>query len=446
MRNLTAHRLNSPATRSPVSWLQRLEELASLVARPTLLPTGMQGRGASVVLCLLLASAVVLGLSQSQCYAGNTLASLEEELWFIVQNVKPSVVTVTSQYDARTIMDLDSAFERLQFFVDVRNPIVRRNVGSGIVFDKDIIVTSGTVVRPAKDVIVTFEDGRSYSAEVLGTDMNANVCVLRAEGLNVKPIPVGSSKNVRTGSLVILMGNSFGKLPTVALGTVSGSQKVARVQGKREIIQMTGPVHPGNAGGAVLNTKGELVAMVVGRLVRAQVGGSDPGSPGGEQVGSVLPTSGGTVGFALPVEEIRKVVDEVLKNGCVSTGFLGVRIQDYGAGGTITRLGLSSAPGVEIAEVVPDSPADKAGLMSGDILSEFDGEAVLEAAQLAQMVATTRPGEKVKVSFWRGSKRFSAQITIGVAKPQRSKSPVPPDLRRQFPAVRVPQRVLTSEN
>ncbi len=403
------------------------------------------GRGLCFGLCLFLGSLFLSQLVPHDCYGGNTLEALEEELWSIVQNVKPRIVTVTSQYDVRTIRDLDSAFERLQFFAEDRSPLVRRNVGSGIVFDDDIVVTSASVVRAGRNIIVTFEDGRSYEADVLGIDGNANVCVLHAEGINVTPISRGNSRSVREGSLVILMGNSFGKLPTVALGTVSGRQKVARIQGKREIIQLSGPVHPGNGGGAVLNTKGELVAMVVGRLVR-RGGPSIGGGAGetGEQVGTILPTSGGTVGFALPAEEIRRVVDDVLKNGCVARGYLGVRVQDYGAGGTITRLGLSSAPGVEIAEVLPGSPAEEAGLKSGDILSEFDSEAVIDAPQLSQLVCTTRPGEKVRVSFWRGSQRLSAALTIGAAEgPSRT---VPTGLRNRISKPRVSQKVHSSQD
>jgi serine protease Do len=185
--------------------------------------------------------------------------------------------------------------------------------------------------------------------------------------------------------------------------------------------------------------------MVVGRLMRRGSSSVNNGVGGsGEHVGTVLPTYGGTVGFALPAEEIRRVVDDLLNDGCVARGFLGVRVQDYGAGGTITRLGLSSAPGVEIAEVVADSPAEKAGLKSGDILSEFDNEAVIDAPQLSQLVCTTRPGAKVRVSFWRGSKRFSAALTIGAADaPSRT---VPTHLRNRISRPRASQRVLTSEN
>ncbi|KPJ61428.1 MAG: hypothetical protein AMJ46_01710 [Latescibacteria bacterium DG_63] len=438
MRDQTIYNLNSYATED------RGSRRASIPNRP-LLRLRWTTKGAFLCLCLFLGSVASSQLSVRDCYCGNTLASLEEELWDIVQNVKPCVVTVTSQYDVRTIRDLDSAFEMLQFFVEARSPIVRRNVGSGIVLGSNIIVTSGSVVRSGRNVIVTLEDGRSYSAEVLGIDSNANVCVLRAEGLNAKAISLGSPESVREGSLVILMGNSFGKLPTVALGTVSGRQKVARIQGKREIIQLSGPVHPGNGGGAVLNTKGELVAMIVGRLMTREGGDPNRGTAEMSQhVGIVLPTYGGTVGFALPVEEVCKVVDDLLKDGRVAKGFLGVRIQDYGAGGTITRLGLSSAPGVEIAEVISDSPAEKAGLKSGDILSEFDNEAVLDAAQLSQMVCTTRPGENVKISFWRGSKRLSATVTIGAAEaPQRTP---PLHFRSRLPQSRVQQHVLTTEN
>ena len=372
--------------------------------------------GVDLALLFLAGLLVLSAFPQSLCYAGNTLSSLEEDLESIVTNVKSSVVTVTSQYDLRAVRASNSPFERLGLRGDPRNPVVRQSIGSGIVFYKEIIVTSGSVVKSGKTVRVVFEDGQSYNANVLGTDKNANVCVLRVAGLKAKPVTIGNSSSIKIGSLVVLMGNSFGKLPTVALGTVSGRQKVTRTQGKWEIIQVSGPLHPGNSGAAVLNTRGELVAVVVGRLVEDLGSGVNPRSDDvGQQVEALPRGSGSGVGLALPAEDVRKGVDALLRDGYVASGYLGVRIQSYAAGGPITKIGLSSAPGVEIAEVVSGSPAEKAGLKSGDVLSEFDNEPVFEATQLSQMVSATRPGEKVKVSFWRSSRRFTATVTIGAA-------------------------------
>ena len=391
-------------------------------------------------MCLLPVLTIFL-LAPCAALAGNTLSSLEEELAQLVENVKPSIVTVSSQYDVRKASAF--AWPLAKVRGQPAQGTARVSVGSGIVFAREIIVTSGSVVRSTGDVTVAFEDGRSYQARVLGVDKNANVCVLRVTGLKARPIPIGSSKSIKVGSLVVLMGNSFGKLPTVALGTVSGMQKVARTHGKWEIIQLSGPVHPGNSGGAVLNTKGELVAMVMGRLA----GETKPGllrSPAeiGQQV-DVLTGGSGNVGLALPAEEVRNVVEGLLRNGRISAGYLGVRVQSYQAGGDITRIGLSSAPGVEISEVLLNSPAQKAGLRNGDVLSEFDGEPVYEASQLSQMVGATRPGEKVKVSFWRGARRMTATVLITEAGPAQNGS---------APASRPPrstpdsQRVLSTEN
>jgi S1-C subfamily serine protease len=375
-------------------------------------------------LFLLAALFVLSALPQSLSYAGNTLSSLEEDLESIVANVRPCVVTVTSQYDLRAVRGSNSPFERFGLRVDSRNPVIRQSIGSGIVLYEEIIVTSGSVVKSGREVKVVLEDGQSYSGTVLGTDKNANVCVLRVTGLKAKPVRLGNSSSINIGSLVVLMGNSFGKLPTVALGTVSGRQKVARTQGRWEIIQISGPLHPGNSGAAVLNTKGELVAMVVGKLVEDFGPGASPGPDDlGQPVEALPPGSGSGVGLALPAEDVRRVADSLLRNGYVANGYLGVRTQSYGAGGPITRIGLSSAPGVEIAEVIAGSPAEKAGLKTGDILSEFDNEPVFEASQLSQMVSATRPGEKVKVSFWRNSRRLTATVTIGSTGASRDEGP-----------------------
>ena len=382
-------------------------------------------REARVGLGLLFSAAlfVLSSFPVSSCYAGNTLSSLEEELESIVNDTKFCVVTVSSQYDVRAIGTPTSPFERFGLRVDSRNNVVRQSVGSGIVFYREIIVTAGSVVRSGKGVRVAFDDGKSYGATVLGIDKNANVCVLRVAGLKARPVTLGNSSSIRVGSLVVLMGNSFGKLPTVALGTVSGRQKVARTQGKWEIIQISGPLHPGNSGAAVINTKGELVAMVVGKLVGDMGSGLNPGvGDVGQRVEALSSGSGSGVGLALPAEDVRRIVDGLLKNGYVTNGYLGVRVQSYVTGGPITRIGLSSAPGIEISEVIAGSPAEKAGLKSGDILSEFDNEPVFEAVQLSQMVNATRPGEKVKVSFWRGSRRLTVTVTIEATSASRDEN------------------------
>jgi serine protease Do len=374
--------------------------------------------------------------------AGNTLSSLEEELAQLVENVKPSIVTVSSQYDVRKASALSWPLDWLHP-QSAPGSAARLSVGSGIVFAQEIIVTSGSVVRASGEVTVAFEDGRSYRAQVLGVDRNANVCVLRVTGLRARPIPLGNSRSIKVGSLVVLMGNSYGKLPTVALGTVSGRQKVARTHGKWEIIQLSGPVHPGNSGGAVLNTKGELVAMVMGRLAGEVKPGFLRGPDEIGQQADAFSFSSGSVGLALPAEEVRNVVEGLIRNGRIPEGYLGVRVQAYQGGGDITRIGLSSAPGVEIAEVLLGSPAQKAGLRNGDVLSEFDNEPVTDASQLSQMVSATRPGERVKVSFWRGAKRLSGTVLIEAA--SSSQTGTVPTLKpsRQKPAT---ERVLSTEN
>ncbi|MBN1504256.1 MAG: trypsin-like peptidase domain-containing protein [Candidatus Eisenbacteria bacterium] len=356
--------------------------------------------------------------------------------------MKPSIVTVSSQYDVRKAGALSWPLAKL--LAEPGQGTARLSVGSGIVFAEEIIVTSGSVVRTSGEVTVAFEDGRSYQARVLGIDRNANVCVLRVTGLRARPIPVGNSRSIKVGSLVVLMGNSFGKLPTVALGTVSGRQRVARTHGKWEIIQLSGPVHPGNSGGAVLNTKGELVAMVMGRLAGETARRGLLRSPAdvGQQV-DVLGVTSGNVGLALPAEEVRNVVEGLLRSGRIQEGYLGVRVQSYQGGSDIARIGLSSAPGVEISEVLLGSPAQKAGLRNGDVLSEFDGEPVLGAAQLSQMVGATRPGERVKVSFWRGARRITATVQIGAASsPQSGTAPA----ARPAPSLPKTERVLSTEN
>ena len=401
----------------------------------------LQTSGSFAGFCLLLLL-IAVSMSSSTALAGNTLSSLEEELAQLVQNIKPSIVTVSSQYDVRKASALAWPLARLHVEPG-QGSAAKLSVGSGIVFAEEIIVTSGSVVRSSGEVTVAFEDGRSYQARVLGVDKNANVCVLKVTGLKARPIPLGNSRSIKVGSLVVLMGNSFGKLPTVALGTVSGRQKVARTHGKWEIIQLSGPVHPGNSGGAVLNTKGELVAMIMGRLA----GETKPGflkGPAeiGQQVDAFSFVSG-SVGLALPAEEVRNIVEGLLRNGRISEGYLGVRVQAYQGGGDLTRIGLSSAPGVEISEVLLGSPAQKAGLRNGDVLSEFDGEPVFEASQLAQMVGATRPGERVKVSYWRGAKRLTATVLIGAANPSQA-GPVPAvSPSRPNPKT---ERVLSTEN
>ncbi|UCC13670.1 MAG: DegQ family serine endoprotease [Gammaproteobacteria bacterium] len=307
--------------------------------------------------------------------------------------------------------------------------------GSGFIVSADgHVVTNNHVIENADEISVVTDDGTTYIAELVGTDAKTDLAVLKIEADDALPfVRFGDSDEARTGDWIIAIGNPFGLGGTATAGIISARGRDLQAGPYDDFIQIDAPINRGNSGGPVFNTDGEVIG--VNTMIY---------SPNGGNVG---------IGFAIPSALVTDIVADLRANGSVKRGWLGVQIQ--GVSPEIAdSLGLGDDRGALIAQVETGSPADEAGLESGDVIVDFDGKDIETVKDLTRVVASTKADEKVEVGVWRDGKRRERDVRIG-AQPeeplqlasaddsQRGKlglelSPLTPDMRRQF---RVPGKV-----
>ena len=263
------------------------------------------------------------------------------------------------------------------------HPSLRRGpqgLGSGVLVSTDgVVVTNHHVVDGAHRATVGFHDGSERQAKVLGSDEHTDLAVLKIEGdvADLVPLPLGDSDALRLGETVLAVGNPFGVGQTVTMGIVSalGRARMGIVD-YEDFIQTDAAINPGNSGGALVSLSGELVGINTAILSRS----------GGYQ----------GIGFAIPSNMVRPVVDSLVKTGRVVRGWMGVGIQDL-TPALVDAMKLSSKKGVLVSEVAPDGPAQKAGLQEGDVILSLDGRAMEDTQRLRNTVAAKGAGATVKV-------------------------------------------------
>ncbi|WP_428267031.1 DegQ family serine endoprotease [Haliangium sp.] len=320
--------------------------------------------------------------------AGVTLADVAER-------AVPSVVNISATRVTRT------ANRRMHPFEDYFGPRMgpprqQQSLGSGVIVSADgVVLTNNHVVEHAEDVRVTLSDGRDVEAKVVGTDSHTDLAVLRLQGeiSDLTPIAFGDSSTLRLGEVVLAIGNPFGVGQTVTMGIVSakGRSGVGIVD-YEDFIQTDAAINPGNSGGALVNMRGELVGINTAILSRS----------GGNQ----------GIGFAIPSDMARPIMDSLLTDGKVERGWLGVAIQtmDKNLG---QALGVELDKGVLVSDVTPDSPAAKAGLARGDVIVAVNGEPVSESSQLRNRIAASGPNSKVTLEVVHEGSKKSVEVTLG---------------------------------
>ncbi len=260
--------------------------------------------------------------------------------------------------------------------------------GSGVIITEDgYIVTNNHVIENAKEIQVTLNDNRKYDAVIIGSDPSTDIAVLKIKENGLKAIPIGNSDDIRIGEWVLAVGNPFNLTSTVTAGIVSAKARNINLLGERSganvvpiesFIQTDAAVNPGNSGGALVNTRGELVGINTAIASRT-------GSYAGYS-------------FAVPVNLVQKVMLDLIDYGIVQRGYLGVQIAD------ITQelkeeKKLSSVKGVYIAEVVADGSADKAGIKNGDVILKIGNKDVNSVASVQEEVGRRRPGDKLALTI-----------------------------------------------
>lgn len=268
-----------------------------------------------------------------------------------------------------------------------------QGVGSGVIVTADgYILTNNHVVEGAEEVKVSLQDGRELDAKVVGTDPKSDVAVIKVDGGELPALAIGDSDRLEVGDVVLAIGNPFGIGQTVTMGIVSATGRATMGLDYEDFIQTDAAINPGNSGGALVDASGRLVGINTAILSRS----------GGNQ----------GIGFAIPVDLARDVMESLVKDGRVTRGYLGVMIQDINPA-LAKEFGLSENKGALVGDVTPDGPAAKAGLESGDVVTSFEGKEVRDSRHLKLAVAKIHPGDTASVKVLRDGKMKTIKIKVG---------------------------------
>lgn len=268
------------------------------------------------------------------------------------------------------------------------------SLGSGVIVSSEgYVLTNQHVVEAADEIEVNLADGRAAKAELVGTDPETDLAVLRIRLDNLPSLQFAKSDSAQVGDVVLAIGNPFGVGQTVTMGIVSAiGRNHVGINTFENFIQTDAAINPGNSGGALVDTEGNLLG--INTAIYSRSGGS---------LG---------IGFAIPGETVRNVLDQIVKSGAVTRGYIGVEQQNISAD-LIEAFNLPQKEGVIIAGIVKDGPADVAGLKVGDILLSLDGKKIHDTSQMLNLIAGLTPGEKKKVQVLRESKKVEIFIVIG---------------------------------
>ncbi|MEN3184698.1 MAG: DegQ family serine endoprotease, partial [Atribacterota bacterium] len=292
----------------------------------------------------------------------------------------------------------DPFFRR--FFGDIpelERQIPQRGIGTGFVFRSDgYILTNEHVIRGANEIKVTFIDGKEYQGRVVGADPLTDIAVVKIDATNLPTIPLGDSDKARVGEFVIAIGNPYGLSHTVTVGVLSAKGRpISAGDSGREyenFLQTDAAINPGNSGGPLLNLRGEVIGINT----------------------AILPYAQG-IGFAIPINMAKSILDQLITSGKVVRAWLGVYIQDL-TPEIAEKFGLSEAKGALVADVSKGSPAERAGLRRGDIILKVDEKETPTVSDLQREIRSHRPGDQVRLEVWRDGKKIILEATLGELK------------------------------
>ncbi len=373
-------------------------------------------------LFLLLLIAVVLGsaiitpdnrtaLAREKAVSQDTikfLGRLSDALAEVADAVRPSVVniattsTVTTEDNPEGDLFNDPFFRH--FFGDQFNHHKRKYksaaLGSGVIISENgYVLTNNHVVKGAEEIKVVLSDKREFKGKIVGTDPRTDLAVIKINAKDLPAAKLGDSAKLKTGDIVLAVGTPFGLNSTITMGIVSavGRSNVG-IADFEDFIQTDAAINPGNSGGALVNTSGEVIGINT----------------------AIFSTSGGYmgVGFAIPSGMAKTVMDSIIKHGKVVRGWLGVSIQDL-TPDIAKSLGIKQQTGALVADVVKDSPAEKAGLKRGDVIIAFDGKPTEDSTSLRNMASAAAPGKTVELKIIREGKEKSVTATLAEFKERK---------------------------
>jgi serine protease Do len=321
----------------------------------------------------------------------------------VVKHVMPAVVNISSSKVVKNQQMgngmLEDPFFR-RFFgghMPQNEPRERRaeSLGSGVIISPDgYILTNNHVVEGATQVKVSFADQREFPAKVIGTDKPTDVALLKIDQHNLPVLPLSDSSRAQVGDVVLAVGNPFGLGQTVTMGIVSatGRSLHGAIEQYEDFIQTDAAINPGNSGGALINTRGELVG--INTAILAGDGGGNQG-----------------IGFAIPINLAHNVMDQLLKNGKVTRGYMGIIPQEV-TPDLASGFGNPNLKGVAVAQVEPGSPAQQAGLKVGDVISGINGTPVSDVNQFRLQIAGMSPGAKADLKVVRDGREQNVDVAL----------------------------------
>lgn len=328
-------------------------------------------------------------------------ASLAKKTGPAVVNISTVQVRDTTQRRGQSPFGNDDRanelFERFFGGQAPRAPQQRRGQGSGFIVDRNgTIITNNHVVDGANKINVTLSDGRTFEGKVIGKDQKTDIAIIKIEApQDLTAVALGDSDRLEVGEWVMAIGNPFGLDHTVTSGIVSAKGRHIGSGPYEDYIQTDASINPGNSGGPLINLRGEVIG--INTAIFSQSGGN---------IG---------IGFAIPSNLVKELLPQLQASGKVVRGYIGATIQKI-TPELAESLSLKAAQGALVAEVAKDSPAERAGLKSGDVILQFDGRAIKDSSDLPLQVARVAPGTNVQLKISRNGKEMSLPLTVGELK------------------------------
>ncbi len=365
------------------------------------LPARLHSAVGIVAACVGAALAVTACQGPSASATSAFPATTEEALLTLapmLERTAPAVVNISVEIDVEQDLPLILRDPAVRRFFDLPDdlPTERQiTAGSGVIIDADSghIVTNHHVIAGAESIWVTLRDGRSFQAELLGSDPPTDIAVLRIDSGGLSELAVADSDAVQVGDFAVAIGNPFGLGQSVTTGIVSGLGRAGLLRdGYEDFIQTDASINPGNSGGALVNSRGELIGINT----------------------AILSRNGGNIGisFAVPSNIARDVAQRLLQSGEIQRGNLGVTITDISPGQAL-ELGLGTTNGAIVAAVANGSAAAAAGLEAGDVIVAVDGRAIVSAAALRSRVGLLRIGDKIELTVIRDGVERQVAAEVG---------------------------------
>jgi Do/DeqQ family serine protease len=331
----------------------------------------------------------------------------------VIEKASPAVVEISMTRVVKASEQqqnnpfLSDPFFRQFFGGQQMQPRTQREegLGSGVIVSPDgYIVTNNHVVSHASSLKVTLSDGREFSGKTVGTDPQTDVAVVKINATNLPVLPFGNSDSARVGDIVFAIGNPFGEEHTVTMGIVSAKNRTLREGGHsassiQNFIQTDAAINPGNSGGALINAQGQMIAMNTAILT----GGNTFGGGEGGNIG---------IGFAIPSNMAKQVMDQLIKTGKVSRGYIGVMLQDLN-GDLANEFHVNTSHGAVVAKVDPGTPGAKAGLQPGDVIVGINGQKVDGMADATLKVTEHAPGSTIVLDVIRNGSPMKVNVTLG---------------------------------